>query len=267
MAVVDEILTAELKLANMVYTNVSALMGGSLKANWWPAIKASRGVNSVLNRYSIGDTSSAAFQSAYACLTAFVGTYGGGAIDPNAQNPGVVIDVTQVVNFNSDKIYFNDQAPVTLANYNTTYKQLYGNNPILAIYVPTYTQDEATAPTITYQDDDPAKDILTITWDYPFPVSGYIQISGTAPGSGGSTPSGTNNAVNFTYDETALVYDAPNDQYYLPLMLPSNKIPVYAKINGISQSLTFDSTFTPTRLYGFGNNSAQVIVVTILTVG
>lgn len=94
MSVQDTILTGQLKIADMVLANVTALQNGALKVNWKPIIKGNRGVLAVQNRFSLGDTSSTAFQTAYACLTGFVGTYAGGSIDPNAQNPGVIIDVT-----------------------------------------------------------------------------------------------------------------------------------------------------------------------------
>lgn len=87
----NTLLTAQLKLANMVDANVVAETGGNLSVRWTSIKKATRGVNVVANRIGLGDTSSSAFQSAYACLTAFIGTFGGGAIDPNAQNPNTII--------------------------------------------------------------------------------------------------------------------------------------------------------------------------------
>lgn len=89
----NTLLTAQLKLANMVDANVVAEMGGNLSIKWTSIKKATRGVNVVANRIGLGDTSSSAFQSAYACLTAFIGTFAGGAIDPNAQNPNTIIEV------------------------------------------------------------------------------------------------------------------------------------------------------------------------------
>jgi hypothetical protein len=272
MAVSDEILTGQLKVANLVLGYNTALQNGALNVNWDAAIKGNRSVLAVQNRYNLGDTSSATFQRAYACLNGFVGQYAGGPIDPNAQNPGVVIDVNQLVNFNQAIIPFTNQSPVQLSNYNTTYQQLYGANPFLAIYLNTNPEqeDESTPPQLTRATPgDPSSELLNILWDYPFPVSGYIQISGIAPGSGGSGggSAGSNNAVNFTYDQTALVYDGANDQWFLPLMLPTNKIPVYFTVNGVSSSGNFDRNFTPTRLYSFADNTvSQAIVVTILTV-
>ena len=95
----DQILTAELKLANMTLANIAALQGGSLSANWIPIRNAQRAVNCVQRQYELGDTSSTPFLKAWTCLSDFVGTYAGGAIDPNAQNPGTIIEIVTPANF------------------------------------------------------------------------------------------------------------------------------------------------------------------------
>lgn len=89
----NTLLAAQLKAANMVLANIVSLQGGALSVNWNASIKATRGINVINNKLSIGDIASPSFQAAYSCLTGFVGTFAGGPIDPNAQNPGVVIDV------------------------------------------------------------------------------------------------------------------------------------------------------------------------------
>lgn len=267
MAVSDEILNGQLKVANLVLANTIALQNGALKVNWETAIKGNRSVLAIQNRYSLGDTSSSVFQTAYACLTAFIGSFGGGAIDPNAQNPGVVIDVTSNVSGSNvvyGKIEFTNQAPVQLLNYNTTLKQVYGNNLVeLTIFTGEYQQDEQTAPTITYATpNDPTTDIISIVWDYPVPVSGYISIAGVVPVTGTPSQGGTG-ASRFTYDQTALLFDGT--QWYLPLMLPANLVPVSALTNGVGIPIdNYNQNFTPSRLYGFANDSTQVIVITVI---
>lgn len=88
------LLTAQLKAANMTLANITVLQGGQLYVDWYPVTKAQRGINAVGRQYALGDYSSLEFLTAYACLQGFVGTYGGGTIDPNAQNPGITIEVT-----------------------------------------------------------------------------------------------------------------------------------------------------------------------------
>lgn len=110
--------------------------------------------------------------------------YNGNAVivDPSVLIPGRT-DVTVIVagsTINSDMIPFNNEIPALLA-YDTTYKHLYGNNPIVNIYVTGFTQEEQTPANKNYQDNDPTKDLLSITWDFPFPVSGFIQIYGSPP--------------------------------------------------------------------------------------
>lgn len=181
MAVIDTLLTGQLKVADLTLANVVALQGGALSVSWKKAIRGNRSVLAVQNRYSLGDTSSTAFQSAYACLCLFVGQYAGGAIDPNAQNPGVVIDVTTTgTTVNSGKYPFTNTTNIGLYTYNILYKHLYGNNPSVSFWIDDVTQDTTTPPALKYETDgDITSDITQITWDYPLAVSGYIQISGS----------------------------------------------------------------------------------------
>lgn len=181
----NTLLAAELKVANMVLANIVSLQGGSLSVNWKPSIKATRGINVIGNKLSIGDISSASFQTAYACLTGFVGTFAGGAIDPNAQNPGVVIDVTgsSGSTVNSTKISFTNQTVVTLSSYNSVYAPTYGNNPDVLIFVSDgaggFNPDYSTSPSYEYViSGNINSGILSITWGYAIVTSGYVQISG-----------------------------------------------------------------------------------------
>lgn len=114
-------------------------------------------------------------------LDGFAGFNGNAlAVDPSVIIPGKTITViNNGTTMNTDKLPFTNVNPVQLLNYNIVYKRIYGNNPILQIFVTGFTQDEQTPPTIAYQDDDFTKDILSITWDYPVPVSGYISITGS----------------------------------------------------------------------------------------
>lgn len=91
----DTILTAQLKAADMTLANINALTGGQLYVDWQPVNKAQRGINAVLRQYNLGDYGSSGMLMAYSCLQGFVGTYAGGSIDPNAQNPNTVIDVIE----------------------------------------------------------------------------------------------------------------------------------------------------------------------------
>jgi len=187
MAVSDEILTGQLKIANLVLGYNTALQNGALNVNWDTAIKGNRSVLAVQNRYSLGDTSSATFQAAYACLSAFVGQYAGGSIDPNAQNPGVIIDVTTTGSIvNSDTFPFTNQTTVALLSYQTAYYSRFGNTPYVQIFVADglggFTPDNGTAPDYVYATPgNPTSGIVSITWGYPIATTGYILISGVQP--------------------------------------------------------------------------------------
>lgn len=269
MAIQDTILTGELKIANLVLANITALQAGALSVNWKNIIKGNRGVLAVSNLYSIGDTSSSTFKTAYACLQGFVGQYGSGTIDPNAQNPGTVINQNNTYvgsNVVYGKIEFTNQTTVSLLNYNNTLKQIYGNDLIeLTLFTGGYTQDEQTAPTITYlTPNDPTTDIVSIVWaTNPAPVSGYITIAGVMPvtGTSGSVGGGS---VPFTFNQADLLQDG-NGAWYLPLSLPVNKNPFFTTVNGVQLSDTnYDRSFSPARLYTFANNSTAVIIVFVI---
>lgn len=221
---------------------------------------------------SINDYSSVASVDIYNQLLDIGSTWMGGiAIDPNAQTPGqTIIKVPVLIGYNEDKIPFattDDNPTLILSNYNTVYKQLYGNNPRLDIYDSqgNYIGDEQTPPIIVYEiDDDIGSDILSITWEYPIATSGYIQISGIASsGVSGNPSGGTSGAINILFTQADLLQDG-NGSWYLPLMLPIGRVPIYTSSNNISFNFTYDDTFTPARLYGFGNNDTQSILVKII---
>jgi hypothetical protein len=184
--VTGQILTAQLKLSVMVDANIVALENGEVSVNWEPSIKANLVIVLVSHLNSIGDNSSVAFLTAYSCMNLFVGQFAPGIIDPNAQNPGqAIISVPILQSWSTKKIQFsttNGTPGFTLINYPSLYQQLYGNNPILAVYDNNgnpFIGDQQTAPQITYTiSGDPTSPILSIFWDFPFASIGYIQISG-----------------------------------------------------------------------------------------
>lgn len=79
-------------------------------------------------------------------------------------------------------------------------------------------------------------------------------------------------AIDISYTEANLI-DAGGGNWYLPLIdtttgnpLPVDYKPVLLVVNGVSFAVTYDSTFSPTRLYGFTTNAGpQIIIVTIVT--
>lgn len=187
MAISDEILTGQLKVANLTLSNIIALQGGILSVNWDTAIKGNRSVLAVQNRYSLGDTSSTTFKTAYACLSMFVGQYAGGNIDPNAQNPGTIINVTNTGSKINSNIYpFTNQTTISLLSYQSVYYALYGNNPYVQIFVADgvggFNPDYGTAPDYTYVvSNDATSGIASIGWVYGVATSGYVLVSGVQP--------------------------------------------------------------------------------------
>jgi|GEM_PF-5869378 len=82
---------------------------------------------------------------------------------------------------------------------------------------------------------------------------------------------GTTSATDLNYDETFLI-DSGGGNWYLPLVdsittaVPEGAKPVLLTLNGDSFTPTYSENFTPTRLYGFSDNSApKNIIVTVVT--
>lgn len=192
----------------------------------------------------------------------------GGVLNPNAQIPGqIIVTVPVVQNYNSGTIPFSTSGTFVL-NY-SGYASLYGNNPTLAIYTiqgGIEQEDEQTAPIITRTGAGINSPISTITLDYPIPTVGYILIGGFVPcAAGGGGSGGGGGSVPFNFTEVDLLFDAGTAQWYLPLSLPVGKNPFYVSVNGESISTTYDTNFTPTRLYSFADNTVpQIIVVNVL---
>lgn len=262
------ILTAQLNVANLVYANLTTLSGGGSFVKWDFIKKYTRAINCVSRQYNLQDYSSTGFLTAYDCLLNFIGGNTANPLNQNAQNPNTVININNNIigtNVVRDIIPFTNANPVQLLNYNNTYKQLYGNNLItLDIFLTGYTEDEQTPPKIIYAvSNDPTTDIVSITWDYPAPVSGYILIAGVMPISG--TPAaGGGGSIPFTFDQTYLQFDNANSEWYLPLTLPTGKNPGYTMVNGKSISTTYNINYSPARLYAFAPNTvAQNIVISV----
>lgn len=75
-------------------------------------------------------------------------------------------------------------------------------------------------------------------------------------------------AITYTYDQTFLI-DAGGGNFYLRYKKPdgslfTTQIPVQLTINGVSSAFTWDSTFNPSRIYGFANNLTQSIELTVI---
>src|ERR1700744_5063585 len=94
----NTLLAATLKVANLVNNNLLVLTGGGLTVQWGYINLVQRAINCVQRQYNLGDYVSAQFILAYDRLLLFVGTYGIGTINPNAQNPNTTINVVDVIN-------------------------------------------------------------------------------------------------------------------------------------------------------------------------
>lgn len=218
-------------------------------------------------------------QSLYECLlTAIAGFTGTYTRDPEVQIPGqTVITVMQVVGYNINKYPFathDDTPTVIFDNYQSLYYPLYGNNPVLAMYIktPDYSGEEQTPPIITFViPGDDTSGIDSIRYEFAVGTTGEFQMSGKAPGSGstGVIPPGGGGVVTIplTFTQANLqnagTIDEPN--WYLPLMLPAGKIVLQVSINNVVYSQPYiDLTSNPIRVFDFSNNDAQTIKVTII---
>lgn len=76
--------------------------------------------------------------------------------------------------------------------------------------------------------------------------------------------------VTYQYSEVNLL-DAGGGNWYLPFLkpdtnaFPTGTIPIFMSVNGIQTSaINIDETFTPPRIFGFGGNYAQTILLTVV---
>lgn len=125
----------------------------------------------------------------YDQLSKCIGANASGTLttDPTAQLPGgnIIVINNGGSTVQSAIIPFVTDI-VTLANYQTAYKPTFGNGAVISIWTLNgngigYSEDTGTVPSKTFVDNDPTKDLLTVTWTYPFVTTGYIQILGVIP--------------------------------------------------------------------------------------
>lgn len=211
----------------------------------------------------------------YTCLLNQLNGFGGNyVIDPTVQtglSTTVVINGTQL---NSGKIQFTNANPIQLLDYQSVYAPIYGNNPVVNFYLSGFIEADQTPPDIVYETaDDPTSNILSISWDFGGPVSGYVQILGVMPSGGtyipggGGTGGGGSGSTSFTFADTDLVSDGTGG-YYLPLTgVPSSKRPTYVESNQIQLvGLRYNGRdYTPARLYGFADNTGPQVIKVIVS--
>lgn len=186
----DKVNTAKLYYISQVALNLAKLRVGS-QASFKSLLGVKRLIQALTFQIIAGvidvDT-----EKIYNCLVQALGGYGAAyALDPTVQLPGqTVVTVSVLQNWNNGQIPINTSSgspQFLISNYNITYKDRYGNNPILAPYITAggfNTGDEQTPPVITrVNPNDPTSDILSILYDYPVATLGYLNIWG----SGGST--------------------------------------------------------------------------------
>jgi hypothetical protein len=74
---------------------------------------------------------------------------------------------------------------------------------------------------------------------------------------------GGSSAISYDYNQSDLIdADPPNGNWYLPFFV-DGEIPVQLTINGTSTAFTWDAVNN--RIYGFANDDAQSINLTVVT--
>lgn len=195
--IVDKQTRAKLVHADMVAKANALETRGGVYAEWNRIYALRATMDGMDNLVTFEDYVSVNAVRLYKLLECFVASRfpDGANLNPYAQqDPGVIYVGNQPPDPQSEysfqKIFFNNATEVTLSNYHTVYYPLFGNGPTLAVYnkfinpdtdVPYYSRDEQTGEDVTYRNGDPQDDILTITWSYGVPTSGYILISGKKP--------------------------------------------------------------------------------------
>jgi len=135
--VLNTLLAATLKAANLTNNNLVKLTGGALSVKWKSINQLQRGINAVQRQYNLQDYSSPQFTTAYDCLLNFVGIDTGGSINPNAQIPGVNITTTNPVAYLSPidipwAAFSTDNSPDSGVSRNTYYNTAWaGVNPFM----------------------------------------------------------------------------------------------------------------------------------------
>lgn len=214
----------------------------------------------------IADYSSAVVLQVYNNLLRCIGSnvLGNLVTDPNAQLPGNNVPIVtgggtgggSVIN--SGIIEFNIDI-VELLDYQNNFKPAYGNDAEITIWTINdngigYTQDTGTVPTKQFVDNDPTKDLLSVTWTYPVVTKGYIQIVGVnasaSGGGGGSGGGGVVPALPITNLSFVLLNNAtlnglyPTAQWQQLVLLP--KVPAkYLKLDNSPTGLWELQPYTP----------------------
>lgn len=255
------ILSAQLKMADMVLANTTAEMGGSTNVNWYPAQRFFLNIKALQRQFNLGDYASVAVQAIYKCLSTLIGFDSTlNQIDPNYQPPANTIIVNEIgTDYEEGIIPFTNETIVSLTGYPTNYYPTYGNYPKVVIYngneTDGYREDEGTAPVPLYVGNDFTQPLLSITWTYPFPTSGYILISGRNPNGsttggsgGGSTPISpglpitNSSAVLLSNAELNAAY--PFAQWGQLILLPN--VPAkYEKLDNLPTGQWDLQTYTP----------------------
>lgn len=186
------ILNGKYSLAILVNNNLTLVSNGGLAIKECFIDFYNLTLQALINQYAIGDYISSTTTTLYDRINSFVGIPYGAVVDPNFQNPGIIIDViTAGSKINTTTIIFSNQTAITLSAYQATYFALYGNTPYVQIFVAiydnlgniiNYAPDEGTAPLYTYTTPgDPASGIASIAWGYGVATTGYVLLSGVMP--------------------------------------------------------------------------------------
>lgn len=182
----NTLLSARYQMAVLCTNNLNLIKVGNNNVLWAAARNYNRNIKALSFLYDIEDYTSSTAISLYNCLNKQIGIDTTvNTIDPNYQAPNTTIIINAGSgNVSSEPIYFTNQTVVTITSYQAVYAPLFGNNPVLQLYIAvgdgSYAQDVSTAPIITYVvSGDPTSGISTISWGFGIPTSGYIQILGT----------------------------------------------------------------------------------------
>lgn len=183
----NTILTAQLKLADIVLGNSQAEAGGNTQVNWWQAQRFSLNIKALQRQYNLGDYTSAGVQSVYKCVNVLIGFDSTlNEIDPNYQPPGNTIIIENTGNFTqSDRVPFGPSFTLVINDWPDNYYPIYGDNPEIQVFTGNstdgYTLDSDTVPTPVFPGNDITSRLQSISWTWGALTSGYYIISGKKP--------------------------------------------------------------------------------------
>lgn len=184
------------------------------------------------------------------------GAYGG-ATNPNYVPPAggtvVVINPSGALNFvKSNNIPFNTDV-ITLANWQTLYAPLYGQNPSIEIFTVqggVDQKDTQTAPIYTYSTPGDESTLLqSISWSYPFTTEGYYTISGVVPGSSGSGSGSSSTYIIVPFGSPNISTDGDGNFVYTDNRL-IGKSGYFANATMLTQMLVDGTDFTSNPALG-----------------